>query len=273
MIYPVFVLGEQGMCGTVDFFATVCSESVAGMALYCGQCHCHKAARLRVLLQHGVNVNAQDKYGKTPLHWAAENGNTAAVEVLLMAGANVNLEKLYGATPLHRAAWKGHQEVAQRLIDGGAYVNLQTEDGSTPLHRAAMEGRKEVAQLLIDRGANVHLQDKNGRTPLQHAVDYGHDDIVELLGGVELLGAWGDYSDYYHILGVHRGCPPSEIKKAYRNRALQLHPDKNPENREQAEAKFKLLNEAHEVLSDRDKRALHDILNPKPKATKRWNTT
>lgn len=63
--------------------------------------------------------------------------------------------------------------------------------------------------------------------------------------------------DYYEILGVQKGTPKDEIKKAYRKMAMQFHPDKNPGNKE-AEAKFKEASEAAEVLLDDDKKARYD---------------
>ena len=63
--------------------------------------------------------------------------------------------------------------------------------------------------------------------------------------------------DYYDILGVTKGASASEIKKAYRKKALQYHPDKNPDDKE-AETKFKEAAEAYEVLSDPDKKARYD---------------
>ncbi len=63
--------------------------------------------------------------------------------------------------------------------------------------------------------------------------------------------------DYYEILEVSREASFEEIKKAYRKLALKYHPDRNPGDKE-AEEKFKLINEAYQVLSDEEKRALYD---------------
>ena len=63
--------------------------------------------------------------------------------------------------------------------------------------------------------------------------------------------------DYYEVLGLQKGATEEEIKKAYRKLAKQYHPDLNPDNPE-AEAKFKEVNEANDVLSDPQKRAKYD---------------
>ncbi|KAL0002007.1 hypothetical protein SO802_015788 [Lithocarpus litseifolius] len=64
--------------------------------------------------------------------------------------------------------------------------------------------------------------------------------------------------DYYKILQVDRSAKDDDLKKAYRKLAMKWHPDKNPNNKKEAEAKFKQISEAYEVLSDPQKRAVYD---------------
>lgn len=64
--------------------------------------------------------------------------------------------------------------------------------------------------------------------------------------------------DYYQVLGLPRNASLVDVKKAYRKLALKWHPDKNPNNKEEAEKKFKEISEAYEVLSDKEKRSLYD---------------
>lgn len=63
--------------------------------------------------------------------------------------------------------------------------------------------------------------------------------------------------DYYEVLGVHKGCSDDELKKAYRAMVKQYHPDLHPDDKN-AEAKMKEVNEAYDVLSDKEKRAKYD---------------
>ena len=66
-------------------------------------------------------------------------------------------------------------------------------------------------------------------------------------------------SSYYEILGVGRNATKAEIRKAYRKLAIRWHPDKNPDNKEEARKMFQKIGEAYDVLSDDDKRREYDM--------------
>src|SRR3984893_1399225 len=70
--------------------------------------------------------------------------------------------------------------------------------------------------------------------------------------------AKGNQRDYYEVLGVSRTASVDEIKSAYRKAALKWHPDRNPENKAEAEVKFRESTEAYSVVSDQQKRQIYD---------------
>ena len=141
------------------------------------------------LIEKKVDINAKDDNGYTPLHRAAEAGNTAKVWALIANGAKatVNAKANNGWTPLHWAAYNGNTAVATLLLANGAKatVNAKNNIGETPLHWAALNGHAAVATLLIDNKADINAKTTGlllaGYTPLHRAAQNGHKDVATLL--------------------------------------------------------------------------------------------
>jgi len=153
----------------------------------CGRTALHKAAIYnreavaRVLLEHGADVNAQDKYKRTPLHWAAYHNREAVARVLLEQGADVNARNEDKYTPLHWAARTNSEAVARVLLEQGADINAQDEYKLTPLHRAARTNSEAVARVLLEQGADPNAQDKWKQTPLHVAAYHNREAVARVL--------------------------------------------------------------------------------------------
>ncbi|KAF9665023.1 hypothetical protein SADUNF_Sadunf16G0079000 [Salix dunnii] len=120
----------------------------------------------------------------------------------------------------------------------------------------------ELLEALVQRGeAKLIVEDWEGAVEdLKSAAEKSPQDmsIREALMKAEKALKMSKRRDWYKILGVSKTASVSEIKRAYKKLALQWHPDKNVDNREEAEAKFRDIAAAYEVLGDDDKRARYD---------------
>ncbi|KAK1265400.1 Chaperone protein dnaJ 6 [Acorus gramineus] len=120
----------------------------------------------------------------------------------------------------------------------------------------------ELIEALTQRGeAKLLIEDWEGAVDdLKNAAQRSPQDmhIREALMRAEKSLKLSKRKDWYKILGVSRTSSVAEIKRAYKKLALQWHPDKNVDNREEAEAQFREIAAAYEVLGDEDKRVRYD---------------
>ncbi|KAK2766263.1 hypothetical protein FQN54_007780 [Arachnomyces sp. PD_36] len=122
------------------------------------------------LLKHGVDVNAKDISGNTPLFLAVYHRRSDIACTLLENGALANVSNCRGYTPLHyvvRDYTGPTTQIIKALVAKGADVNARTEDGSMPIHIAARRDRNHhIVKLLLEYGADVNAKDREGRTAL-----------------------------------------------------------------------------------------------------------
>lgn len=131
---------------------------------------------LRVLLEHGVDVNATDSTGYTSLHMAADNNQVGTIHELLKAGANVEALDQHHWTPLHCAArYSPCREAISALLQHGANVQALETSGESPLHVACSYLAEGVVDLLLRSGADETAVNTDGCTPEQVVGLYADD--------------------------------------------------------------------------------------------------
>lgn len=182
-----------------------------------GQTLLHRAIRRRnvkmvkLLIEHGADVNAKDAQGDTPLDVAVNYiRNKEIVDLLMSKGAQktkdlkpptepiiseeqllqeirnldvgseeINKKSILDRTRLHWAARYGYQRAVELLFDKGANANVTDDALLTPLHIAVMHSELEIAKIIAEHGADINAKDEIGHTALHYAV-MTHSKNVEL---------------------------------------------------------------------------------------------
>lgn len=138
---------------------------------------------VELLVAHNAPVNAQNMFGRTPLHDAVGNSSNynnnvlTITRCLLNAGASLKIKDGEERTPLFVATQSafGNSEVIKELLRRGANPNTAAQS-ITPLHVASSHAYSEAAEALCKAGANMNAQNFLGNTPLHDALNYYYSD-------------------------------------------------------------------------------------------------
>ncbi|XP_052077694.1 uncharacterized protein LOC127715630 [Mytilus californianus] len=147
-----------------------------------GQGYCDLA---NMLIRMGMNVNARDQEGRTPLYRASESGHEDMVSLLLKNEGNYMLTRddslNEGESPLFVASKKGHKNVVNLFLDYDCNPNICTDNQESSLHIASQNGHLDIVKVLLRKKANPNLNAVHGVTPLYKAAEEGHFNVVKYL--------------------------------------------------------------------------------------------
>jgi uncharacterized protein len=131
------------------------------------------------LVLRGFDPSARSPEGQTALHLALRDQSPRVAAALwTQKGLDIDALNASGETPLMMAALRGDLTWCQRLIERGARIH---KDGWSPVHYAATGPESRVVALLLDKGAPIDALSPNRSTPLMMAVSYGAEASVDLL--------------------------------------------------------------------------------------------
>jgi ankyrin repeat protein len=137
---------------------------------------------VRELLAGGVDVNAAQSDGATPLHWAAHWNDAETAKLLIESGARVDALNELGVAPLSLAALNASLEMTTALLRAGADPNASLPGGETVLMTGARTGNVGVVRALLAEGADVNVSGHwKAQTPLMWAAAEGHADVAQVL--------------------------------------------------------------------------------------------
>jgi len=130
----------------------------------------------------GEGVNAPDKDGTRPLHWAVRADETEIADLLLKAGADATAQNRLGLTALNLAATNGNGPLIRKLLDHGANTNQVEKTGETILMVAARSGNSDAVRAILERGVNPNTTEPQLQTTaLMMAAEAGYTESVRAL--------------------------------------------------------------------------------------------
>ena len=133
------------------------------------------------LIDNGVDVDAKNVNGYSPLHWCAIKNDVITAEKLLSFEASIDCRDKNGFTPLSWACFYGYKKIVSLLLQKNSDINLLTNCQSSALHWSCASGHQEISIMLINAGIEINKINRKGETPLLLAYMNGHSILAEKL--------------------------------------------------------------------------------------------
>lgn len=220
MLLSLIVLSSLALIGAAHAQSAPSRSDIASYSGLHLAAHEGQVDQINRLVAEGADVNARDRFGRTPAHVAAFASHDDALTALANGGADMNalefgvydvvtiaavtddpelvslaiklgnkadsITSIYDGTALIAAAHLGHHEVVAELVAGGAPLDHSNNLGWTALIEAVILGdggsdHIKTVKILIEAGADKSIPDRDGVTPYQHALSRGYPDIVSIL--------------------------------------------------------------------------------------------
>lgn len=168
----------------------------------------NRAADVVTAVNEGALLNAPDRFGHSPMHYAAYKGNPAIVEYLIEKGGRPNARGRHESTPLHSASWGRNRRVLEILLEHGGEADARTDEGETPAMTATLRGEKDLLEILLALSADPHATDAHGTGLKDLAAAGGHKEIFEMLdkigvkseNSLHLAAGLGDFAGMEKLL-------------------------------------------------------------------------
>ena len=157
---------------------------------------------VKILLDHGADVNIKDRSGWSPLPQAIARKHFDIAKILIERGADINIQDQDNNTPLILATMEGNIKIVNLLLKKGANTDIKNTQMNTALHYASINGNIEIVQKLLSYNASVDVRNTDGNTPLGLASSYGHHVIVRLLLKKCTTPDWCSIREYFIFLYV-----------------------------------------------------------------------
>ena len=136
---------------------------------------------VRILVQHGADVNIRNARQETPVVWAVNKGHLSMLKLLEQLGGNLAAVDAKGYMLTHHCAQSGHVIILSYLARKGIEIDVQDNKGRTPLHWACYMNEPVMVQWLVSRGASIDKLDSEQCYPLHWATIKGNHQAVKAL--------------------------------------------------------------------------------------------